>query len=667
MLFARQARFLGLLSGIMSVSGFGADVKPLPLPKTLRVESAGPRGTVWQKLAPKEKKLAQHLIEASQAGRALLFHQTHRHSLALRAMLETAFLSENQDDTKALLGDEGYRELLVYAAKFLDQGGPYASSNRKYLLSKVTAAQAEELFRLYAPAVDPTARHEAVKLLTDPTFETQQFPESPDGANLELTGGNLYEHGITGAEVKAALDKTLKTTLNCRVVRARDGLGCETMTVKSPGIVGETLRKVVQSLRKARLYASTPEQGAEIDRMIRYFERGDVEDFRQANIAWVKDGARSTVDFMLGWVEVYEDWLARIGSWESYVQIVDPDVSKRAQALAKRAQYFEDNMPYGEFKKKFPADYSPPAIMVYYFQEIASYRSGGYNLPNFDDIRRDVGAKNVIRLPMPGEDLDPEVHGTWEETLKEFAPAGKVQDLLANRELIWQNIVLMHEIIGHGSGTYDVAKYPNNEDPISGLGALGSALEEQRADLAALTFLGDPKLVEIGLYKDAAEALRIRNLGYDYYLADFLRRTSGQRTLTEAHQRGHWLFVHRLLQRGAAAWASKDGVAAPTPGNQVLVVKDYDKYYQISRELLGELQRIKAVRDEAGLKALFATEAPLEAINEPWAQAIILRGESLRINAGYVEQPWRIARDGRYEGLGGKTLEAIAEFWKLFY
>ena len=95
-------------------------------------------------------------------------------------------------------------------------------------------------------------------------------------------------------------------------------------------------------------------------------------------------------------------------------------------------------MPYGAYKKKFPADYSPPALMVYYFQEISGYRSGGYNLPNFDDIRRDVGAKNIIRLSMPGEDTDPTLKAIRREALQEFLPASKVEPVLANRERCWQ-------------------------------------------------------------------------------------------------------------------------------------------------------------------------------------------------------------------------------------
>jgi hypothetical protein len=102
---------------------------------------------------------------------------------------------------------------------------------------------------------------------------------------------------------------------------------------------------------------------------------------------------------------------------------------------------------------------------------------------------------------------------------------------------------------------------------------------------------------------------------------------------------------------------------ARTPENQVLAVKDYDKFQQVANDLLGELQAIKANREEAKLKELFAKYAPLDAVQEPWAQAIIQRGKDLKINAGYVEQPWRVTADGKYESFGGTTLESIAPFW----
>ncbi len=97
------------------------------------------------------------------------------------------------------------------------------------------------------------------------------------------------------------------------------------------------MRKVVEHLKAAREYALTAHQKAELDAMIKYFETGNVEEFRQANIAWVRDRADSHVDFMIGWVEFEGDYLSRMAAWESYVQIVDPEISRLAQELAKRA------------------------------------------------------------------------------------------------------------------------------------------------------------------------------------------------------------------------------------------------------------------------------------------------------------------------------------------
>src|SRR5208283_6228820 len=102
-------------------------------------------------------------------------------------------------------------------------------------------------------------------------------------------------------------------------------------------------------------FALTAHQKKQIEAMIKYFQGGDVEDFRQASISWVRDRADSRLDFMIGWVEFDGEFLSRMAAWESYVQIVDPEISRLAQALAQRAQDFENGMPYGQFKKKFPA------------------------------------------------------------------------------------------------------------------------------------------------------------------------------------------------------------------------------------------------------------------------------------------------------------------------
>ena len=166
--------------------------------------------------------------------------------------------------------------------------------------------------------------------------------------------------------------------------------------------------------------------------------------------------------------------------------------------------------------------------------------------------------------------------------------------------------------------------------------------------------------MSIGFYKDQAEADRVRHVMYDAYLADFLSIVSRYQSMAEAHQRGHWLLINLLLDGGAIEWTSKDG-SPMTNENTVLEVKDYDKYFQISHALLAELQRIKAVRDEGALKDIFTKHAPLDGINNGWAQAMIRRGAGRSFNAGGLEQPWDIHKN-KVRVFGEETLEGIANF-----
>ena len=294
-----------VLGCVSNVFGQRVDVKPLPLPKSIRVQSAAPRGEVWAKLSPKERMLAFHLIQAAKAGRDLLFQRTHRHSLAIKSLLEEALSQEQIGKTKSQLGERAFEEFVVYCAKFLDQGGPYTPSNRKYVLVQVTQNQIQALIddSSTASRLSREDRTEIARLLCDPQYEVQQAPESPEGKGLEKTGNNYYENGVTGAEVMAVLEKTLKPNINSRVIRSNKGLACETLTTQSPGVVGAALQKVVAHLQAARPYALTAHQKEQIEAMIKYFHGGNVEDFRQASISWVRDRADSRVDFMIGWVE----------------------------------------------------------------------------------------------------------------------------------------------------------------------------------------------------------------------------------------------------------------------------------------------------------------------------------------------------------------------------
>ncbi len=664
----------GLFSVLLGI-GFLTEVSAQPRTKTplnvmtnIRVDTSEPRIALWQRLPLPQKELAYHLHLAAIAGRKILFQQNHRHGLFLKRFFDHTLAASKQSETETFLTASGFQEFLAYAAKFQDLASPYSPSNRKYVLRTVSPTQVRTLVRGFVRQAHerfPDQKiEEVVRLLTDPTYEVLRQPEDAQD-ELAETGGNLYAKGITSAEVRRALRAGLKLDLNCQIIRgANRRLKCQRQTTQTTGPVGEALREVVAELRLALPFAHTEHQRREIDYFIRYFRHGHISDFRRANIEWVRDRTASTVDFMMGFVEVYEDFNGRIGSWESYVQIVDPANTQVAQALASNAQYFEDQMPYGPWKKTFPENYSPPALMVYYFQEIASLRTSGYNLPNYDDIRRDVGAKNVIRLDLPGAAENPILRTVYEEAYRTFMPADLVEQALRYREKQWRVLVNLHEIIGHGSGIFDVRRYGPEEDPISALGAAGgSALEEQRADLAALVFAADPKLIDVGLYQDAAEAQTVRNVMYDTYVASLLLRLSQQETFSESHSRGHWLLVKRLLDAGAVEWVG------PSNERQLLRVKNYEGFKAASSTLLAELQRIKAVRDETALRALLAQDAPLEAVNEPWARSTIAAGRGLALNAGVVSQPWRITRTSdpaerfRVETLGGTTLRSIAPYW----
>ena len=644
----------------MPAFSFAIELFPIPVKKEILVKSSEQRKLNFKKLDDADRKLAYHLFRVARLGRPLLLDQSHRFAWDIHQLFTKALNSKNWNKTEKLLSSEGFAEFLNYALLFEDQNGPYVPSNRKYILSKVSEKELLLLLKKY----HSTQNNEAIAaFMTDPKIEVLQRPED-DSQDLTTVGGNLYQKGITSLELKAAHAKGLQVSLNGQVVKNKKGeLSISLYAANNPALaphLRKALQAMVKEMRECVKLAKTEHQKAQFQSMEEYFETGNNDAFRKFNIDWVKDGTDSHLDFMAGFVETYGDFRNSIAFWESYLSVVDPKMTAVSKNLAKAAQYFEDRLPYGKFKKKFPVNYSPPAMMVNILDEQSDLHILGFNLPNFDDIRRDVGAKNLISLDVNGAEKDEATKVKMTEVLTSFLNPDRVEATRQDWGNSIQEMVLFHEIIGHGSGTYDQSKYAKEEDPTSALGALGSALEEERADLTSLVFANDPQLVKIGYYPDQAAADRIRMSAYDMYVTRFFMRVAKDRNLSEAHAHGQQVFFNRLLKAGAIELKPRNAEGA-NKDDQIIFVKDYDLYQKEAVRLLEELQRIKATRDVEALKKLFATDGELSDIEKPWMQNLMKRAEKLRYFIPTVVQPWTLTPKGEFKIIGDLSLKSVAQ------
>lgn len=639
----RYSLFLG---GILATN-MALAAEPVSVGNRVYVKSSSAKQAAFHKLSEQEQHLVYHLTRAGDHGRMIALYQSHRHALRMYALFQTALADENVEQTKKLFDNsEAFEEFVRYAAIFEEKLGPYNGANHKYILRKVTNEQIDSLFDTYSKRTIPTVRKEIAKLLIEPHYEVLQQPASETGDGLILTGGNLYQKGITHEEVNAAIkDKSLSVQTNSRVYKKPSGSLAESRFYVNdralPSGVTAELKAIVHELEQAKRYALHAQQVEQIEHLIAYFTTGELEHFSKFNLAWLQLPT-TNVDFMGGPVETYGDYRNVMGNWEWYVLLVDPEITKISRAIAQHAADFEQQMPYEDkLKKRFASDYAPQALMASYFQEsLSGMRTLGFNLPNDERMRSEKGFKNVIKVDFSGETQSNQE--TLMEFLREFAPSAQVDFIAAHYEKALRLKVLLHEIIGHGSGTFDPESYSDGADPLEALGKLGSALEEQRADLAALVFADSPILTQVGFFADETEAATVKKALYESYLVNFYQRFTKKRTFDQAHTRGQLLFIKKALEAGAIGFIAKDGSSGISEQSQVLTVKDVNLCQQVARQLLSELQTIKAYRKKEELTTLMATYAPLGELNASWVQAAIKRAEPLRFYQETVEERFEI-------------------------
>jgi len=558
----------------------------------------------FDELSLQIKTLLYYLYEASLSGNEIIYDQKYRYNLAIKRTLEQIIRSYPGDRSTA-----DFEALVIYAKRvWFSNGIHHHYSNDKFVPG--FSAEAFEQFVMATPGNFPVRPEQSRQafiadlhpVIFDPSVDAK-LVDTRAGIDVVANSAVNFYVDVTQAQVEefyAAMRQPDDPTpplygLNSRLIE-QDGRLVEQVW-KVGGMYTEALERVVYWLEQAVTIAENDAQRAAIAKLIEYYRSGDLEIWDEHNIAWVND-SDSIVDIINGFIEVYNDPLGLRGSFESVLSVRDPVATRRIDAIAREAQWFEDNSPIrDEHKKPSVTGITGKVINVVVEAGDSSPATPvGINLPNSDWIRAQHGSKSVnLGNIVTAYNL---VRG---ESEHEFAWDA---DELARSELYAETLSSlttdMHEVIGHASGQLNPGVAPLHET----LKNYGSALEEARADLVGLYYAIDPKLVEIGVLPSVEAGY----IAYDRYirggLLQQLNRIELGNKLEEAHMRNRQM---------VAAWAYERGLPdnvierLQRDGKTYFVVQDYERLREIFGELLRELQRIKSEGDFAAAQALIET------------------------------------------------------------
>lgn len=545
----------------------------------------------WDDLKPQQRVYAYHLSQAGLAGRDIMWDCNYRHNLEIRKALEAILSSDANVDHES----QQYADFEVYAKRvFFANGIHHHYSNKKF-----AADFDQEWFLSVLDALEITLSEESQRAIFDPEFDAKKVNRA-DGVDLLLASAvNFYAPDITQAEAEAFYaskvdadpDRPVSHGLNSRLSRDENGEIYEEV-FSARGRYANSIKEIIGHLEKAKDVAENEDQAAALELLIEYYETGDLTKWDDYNIAWVKTTG-GDVDYINGFVEVYNDPMGYRGSYETVVQVKDFDASERMAVVADNVQWFEDHSPImDEHKKESVVGVSYKIVTVAGEAGDASPSTPiGVNLPNANWIRVEHGSKSVSL-------------GNIEDAYHSSAGKGMAQEFgfstMHNEraekygELGSKMHTALHEVVGHASGKIN----PGVGTPKQTMKNYSSTLEEARADLVALYFILDDKMQEIGLMENKEPGYA----EYDNYMSNGmmlqLRRILPGDDIEEDHMRNRQLVASWAFERGGEENVVERKVI---DGKTYFVVNDYEKLRGYFGELLREIQRIKSEGDfEAG-------------------------------------------------------------------
>ena len=539
----------------------------------------------WDELTLNEKELVYYLTQAGLAGRDIMWDQKYRHNLEIRSALENIY--------RNYVGDKKSDEWIafeVYLKRIWFSNGIH----HHYSNDKMFPDFTKEYFNELLISTDTNLEGEAYEVIfNDKDLKMVDKTKGVDNvlnSAVNFYGPNVTMEDATGFYAKKTQPdptKPLSYGLNSKLIKENGSL--KEIVYKEGGLYGEAISEIIKWINKAADVAENKPQGDALRILAEYYKTGDLKTWDDYCVAWTK-ATEGNIDYINGFIEVYNDPIGLRGSYENIVQINDFNMSRKMSVLSDNVQWFEDNSSIMQEHKK------PNVVGVSYKTVNVAGEAGdaspstpiGVNLPNANWIRATIGSKSVSL----GNIKNAYNNAGSSERLKEFVNDDEEYQL----ELKYGNLAddmhtALHEVIGHASGQL----MPGVGTPSETLKTYRSTMEEGRADLLALYYIYDSKIQELGLVDDWKA---VGKTSYDGYIRNgmmtqLIRLNLGD-DVEQAHMRN---------RKWVSEWVYKKGLSENViekisrDGKTYFNINDYDKLRQLFGELLRESQRIKSEGD----------------------------------------------------------------------
>ncbi|MCK9292527.1 MAG: dihydrofolate reductase [archaeon] len=579
----------------------------------------------FKKLSLKEKKLIYYLYQAGLYGRDIYYDQNYKHNLIIRKTLE-----EIVKEPKTKKSSRDYNQLLDYLKQMWASNGIHNHYSFKKIVPKFSKAYLIKEIKNLEENKLPLEKKQLLKIIIPIVFnkkiDSTKTCFDPKKDLIKNSAVNFYDN-LTQKEVDNYYSKLINKKdkepvmygLNSMLVK-KNGKIVEKVW-KVNGLYSKAIERIIDYLEKAILVSDSKQKKIVIKNLIDFYKTGDLKTFDKYSLSWLKDN-KSNVDFLNGFIENYNDPLNKKGSYEAMVSIKDFDETKRTKIISNNALWFEQNSPTDkEFKRTEIKGMDAKVINVVVEVGDASPTTPiGINLPNSNWIRQKYGSKSVSL----GNIIKAYEMASKESNLKkEFFNSKKEIDLLDKYSLLANNLhVDLHEIVGHGSGKSEEGM----SDFTSSLRNYDAVIEEARADLVALYFAIDKKLIDLKLMSslDVGKALYISYITGGLLVQ--LSKIKKNHNLEEAHMRNRQLICKWVYEKGKSQKIIEKKIKNK---KTYFVINDYDRLRELFGKLLKEIQRIKSTGDYNEAKEL--VEKYGVKVDKKLHAEVIKRWEKLKI------------------------------------